>query len=413
MQYCPDEMVIDSAAECKVAARVMGKQWGGTVFKRGGHKDCMYGLQDWKVYFNLANASDTPTRAPYGSVCRAEKWQNYTKAYHLVGAGFCRPEGCDPDESSCRVNGYYGSTVTKLDCRRACELEANCIGFSFMPSRTECAAVSGCFVHTNTSTASSMPKKWVPYEKDFYSIGGASGDALAMCYRIETKNPAEPRKSGCYFKQPTSGNGRCGGPFLTWTADNHGRKNLWSWENEALCLQRKTEHDDYCGTNTTWMFVPNRADQALPSTAASAGWQIFTEFRIALKPSALFNQFEETLSFEAKNAFCLMSPTALGVGMLYIGKWETMDIGAQWSNLWVVVPITNSGAAPKDDHSLGSVMGMMILDSILYQVLAWYVEKVRPGTLGLPQPWYFPLLPSYWWPEKVHGGRPRGNAQGV
>ncbi|CAK8985558.1 unnamed protein product, partial [Durusdinium trenchii] len=245
----------------------------------GGHKDCMYGLQDWKawmigkvretpnliqgpkleqypdclkaspdqaametaqqaaeqqiqVYFNLANASDTPTRAPYGSVCRAEKWQNYTKAYHLVGAGFCRPEGCDPDESSCRVNGYYGSTVTKLDCRRACELEANCIGFSFMPSRTERAAVSGCFVHTNTSTASSMPKKWVPYEKDFYSIGGASGDSLAMCYRIETKNPAEPRKSGCYFKQPTSGNGRCGGPFLTWTADNHGRKNLWSWENE-------------------------------------------------------------------------------------------------------------------------------------------------------------------------------------
>lgn len=30
-------MVIDSAAECKVAARVMGKQWGGTVFKRGKH----------------------------------------------------------------------------------------------------------------------------------------------------------------------------------------------------------------------------------------------------------------------------------------------------------------------------------------------------------------------------------------
>jgi hypothetical protein len=24
------------------------------------------------------------------------------------------------------------------------------------------------------------------------------------------------------------------------------------------------------------------------------------------------------------------------------------------------------------------------------------LEKVFPGTLGLPQPFYFPLLPSYW-----------------
>merc|ERR1719379_127118 len=39
---------------------------------------------------------------------------------------------------------------------------------------------------------------------------------------------------------------------------------------------------------------------------------------------------------------------------------------------------------------------MMLLDAVLYQALAWYVSKVRPGTLGLPQPWYFPLLPSYW-----------------
>ncbi|CAJ1416669.1 unnamed protein product [Effrenium voratum] len=73
------------------------------------------------------------------------------------------------------------------------------------------------------------------------------------------------------------------------------------------------------------------------------------------------------------------------------------------------VPVTNSGAAPQDEHSLGTVFGMLILDSILYQVLAWYVEKVRPGTLGLPQPWYFPCLPSYWFPAKhepraMHGG---------
>ena len=34
-----------------------------------------------KVSFNLAtNYSETPPLKPYGSVCHAEKWQNYTKA---------------------------------------------------------------------------------------------------------------------------------------------------------------------------------------------------------------------------------------------------------------------------------------------------------------------------------------------
>merc|ERR1712232_101180 len=41
-------------------------------------------------------------------------------------------------------------------------------------------------------------------------------------------------------------------------------------------------------------------------------------------------------------------------------------------------------------------MVMLVIDAVIYQVLAWYIEKVFPGTLGLPQPWYFPLLPSYW-----------------
>ncbi|CAE7379431.1 Abca1, partial [Symbiodinium natans] len=62
------------------------------------------------------------------------------------------------------------------------------------------------------------------------------------------------------------------------------------------------------------------------------------------------------------------------------------------------MPITNSGAPPTDGHSLGTVICMLILDAVLYQVLAWYIEKVKPGTLGLPQPWYFPVMRSYWFP---------------
>lgn len=31
---------------------------------------------------------------------------------------------------------------------------------------------------------------------------------------------------------------------------------------QALCMQRKSGHDQYCGTNTSWLYVHNPADQA-------------------------------------------------------------------------------------------------------------------------------------------------------
>jgi hypothetical protein len=39
---------------------------------------------------------------------------------------------------------------------------------------------------------------------------------------------------------------------------------------------------------------------------------------------------------------------------------------------------------------------MLIVDTILYAILAWYIEAVHPGSYGLPRPWYFPFQASYW-----------------
>lgn len=39
---------------------------------------------------------------------------------------------------------------------------------------------------------------------------------------------------------------------------------------------------------------------------------------------------------------------------------------------------------------------MLIVDTILYAILVWYIEAVHPGSYGLPRPWYFPLQSSYW-----------------
>eukprot|EP00929_Paragymnodinium_shiwhaense_P054602 TRINITY_DN27376_c0_g1_i2.p1 TRINITY_DN27376_c0_g1~~TRINITY_DN27376_c0_g1_i2.p1 ORF type:complete len:2594 (+),score=702.70 TRINITY_DN27376_c0_g1_i2:151-7932(+) len=126
--------------------------------------------------------------------------------------------------------------------------------------------------------------------------------------------------------------------------------------------------------------------------AACAGLAYYVSYM----PYSLFNRFEDVLSIHGKNAMCLLSGTGLGIGMATVAKWELVEVGVQWHNIATPVPMTYSGQAPKDNHSMAHVMGMLLVDAALYQVLAWYVEKVYPGTLGLPQPWYFPFMPSYW-----------------
>lgn len=47
-----------------------------------------------------------------------------------------------------------------------------------------------------------------------------------------------------------------------------------------------------------------------------------------------------------------------------------------------------------DNFTLAQVLGMLLLDSVLYGLVAWYVEAVFPGEYGVPQPWYFFLTVS-------------------
>ena len=47
-----------------------------------------------------------------------------------------------------------------------------------------------------------------------------------------------------------------------------------------------------------------------------------------------------------------------------------------------------------DDFTFGQVLGMLLLDSVLYGLVAWYVEAVLPGQFSVPQPWYFFILVS-------------------
>jgi ATP-binding cassette subfamily A (ABC1) protein 3 len=107
-------------------------------------------------------------------------------------------------------------------------------------------------------------------------------------------------------------------------------------------------------------------------------------------------------SATSKTAACLLSPTALGVAMEIIATYETNGIGV--TSRTVQQPLNNIAFA--------TVLGMMLLDTILYFVLGMYIDAVNPfREIGVARKWYFPVTPSFW-AEVCDGARcARGTAK--
>uniref|UniRef100_A0AAY4BEA4 ABC transporter domain-containing protein n=1 Tax=Denticeps clupeoides TaxID=299321 RepID=A0AAY4BEA4_9TELE len=93
----------------------------------------------------------------------------------------------------------------------------------------------------------------------------------------------------------------------------------------------------------------------------------------------------DLLSYAQKASACLISNVAMAMGAQLIGMFEGKGSGIQWSTMFEPVTVD-------DDFSLGQVMAMLLLDAVLYGLVAWYVEAVFPGEYGVPLPWYFFLL---------------------
>uniref|UniRef100_F6XIP8 ATP binding cassette subfamily A member 17 n=1 Tax=Equus caballus TaxID=9796 RepID=F6XIP8_HORSE len=87
-----------------------------------------------------------------------------------------------------------------------------------------------------------------------------------------------------------------------------------------------------------------------------------------------------------KIAFCLFSNVAMALGVRLISRFEIRGTGIQWWNMGSV----------NGEFNFTQVLLMLLLDSFLYSLVAWYVESVFPGEYGTPKPWYFFVMPSYW-----------------
>lgn len=81
----------------------------------------------------------------------------------------------------------------------------------------------------------------------------------------------------------------------------------------------------------------------------------------------------DRIPFWAKSIASLFSTSAFGLGAKYFAFYEITGVGVQWNNLHVS-PIEG------DAFNLIMAVEMMIVDTILYGVLTWYIENVHPGS---------------------------------
>lgn len=68
----------------------------------------------------------------------------------------------------------------------------------------------------------------------------------------------------------------------------------------------------------------------------------------------------------------LLSQVAFGFGTEYLSRYEEQGLGLQWDNI-------QTSPLEGDEFSFLTSICMMSLDTVLYAVLAWYLDNVFPG----------------------------------
>ncbi len=102
----------------------------------------------------------------------------------------------------------------------------------------------------------------------------------------------------------------------------------------------------------------------------------------------------DTGSLSLINLISLHPVGAFTYGLQQIGDWEDKGVG--------VISSTYSITDNPSKYTFQSCLRILILDSILWGVVSWYLNRVLPGDYGQPLPWYFPLTRTYWWPSSFH-----------
>ncbi|NXK96435.1 ABCA1 protein, partial [Formicarius rufipectus] len=114
-------------------------------------------------------------------------------------------------------------------------------------------------------------------------------------------------------------------------------------------------------------------------------------------PYVLCVAWRDYITFPLRILVSLLSPVAFGFGCDYFSLYEEQGVGIQWHNL-------GASPVPGDPYNFAVATGLLLLDAGLYGLATWYLEGIFPGQYGIPKPWNFPFLKSYWFGELSSAG---------
>ncbi|KAK5581962.1 hypothetical protein RB653_003543 [Dictyostelium firmibasis] len=89
------------------------------------------------------------------------------------------------------------------------------------------------------------------------------------------------------------------------------------------------------------------------------------------------------VSTSVKLIFCLLSPVSISLANYSMSMKDLELVGVENPDWSVIV-------------SENQIIGMLILDVVLYATLVWYIDNIISGEFGQSKPFYFFLTKSYW-----------------
>ncbi|XP_041829465.1 ATP-binding cassette sub-family A member 5 [Melanotaenia boesemani] len=117
-----------------------------------------------------------------------------------------------------------------------------------------------------------------------------------------------------------------------------------------------------------------------PKFASTVGSMLTVVFGCLSLFTVLMKDFPQPLVW----LLCLLSPTAFSIGIAQVVYLEAQGDGAVFSSL------------ANGPHPLYVPLVMLVLDCILYLLLAVYLDQVLPGEFGIKRSLVYFLKPSYW-----------------
>lgn len=113
----------------------------------------------------------------------------------------------------------------------------------------------------------------------------------------------------------------------------------------------------------------------------------------------------DTGNKSAVQAISLHPIAAFSYGIKQIGDLEENSVGLTGSSVGL--------SDNRNGYSFRDTLAILLVDSLLWGFLAWYLNRVIPPDYGQALPVWFPFMPSYWCPNRKQEKAPEEMAEDV